>query len=53
MAIVVKAAPAFGVKWLIPTELIKLIDYRTELPPVLGIWIDVLQVVSKRRKFWT
>jgi hypothetical protein len=38
---------------LITTELIKLIDYRTDLPPVLGIGIDILQVASKRGKFRT
>jgi len=36
---------------LIRTEPIKLIDYRTDLPAVLGIGIDIVQVVSKRRKF--
>jgi hypothetical protein len=38
---------------LVSTELIKLIDYRTDLPPVLGVGIDIVQIVSKRRKFKT
>ena len=38
---------------LVSTELIKLIDYRTDLPPVLGVGIDIVQSVSKRRKFRT
>jgi hypothetical protein len=38
---------------LVSTELIKLIDYRSDLPPVAGVGIDIVQIVSKRRKVRT
>jgi hypothetical protein len=36
---------------LIPTELVKLIECRTDLPSVLGSWVNVPQAVEQRGIF--
>jgi hypothetical protein len=38
---------------LIPTELVKLIECRTDLPSVLGSWVNVPQAVEQRGIFGT